>query len=466
VSGVEVELAGRVVDLVRRVAGPGAEVEALADHRALALTRFANSFIHQNVAEAVTTVRVRVHSDGRTATGSTTVISGDGLTALVERTLAAARLCPPDPAWPGLAAPAQITATARWDAATAQAGPDDRAMRVRAFVDAAGGLEAAGYCRTVHRSSGFANSAGQFASGRTTEAAMDGIVRADGADGVARMTAVRLAGIDGAKLGARAAIKARAGGRPVEITPGRYEVVLESAAVADLLQNLGRHGLSGKAYNERRTFAEPGTTQFDQAITIVDDALGGGGGGLPFDADGTPKRRTVLVDAGLTAALAHDRRSAAEAGTQSTGHAVPAGAGWGPIPLHLRLLPAGGAAGGSDAADETPGPAADAESATLVTGVERGILISDLWYTRVLDPRSLVVTGLTRNGVWLIEDGQIITALRDLRFTQSYPEALAPGMVLGVGMRAAVLPDNWDCAWTSAPALRLASWHITGGASG
>lgn len=460
----ELQLAGRVVELARQLAGAGVEAEVFADHTALALTRFANSFIHQNVAEATTTVRLRVHVDGRTATGSTTVVTDDGLRGLVERTVSAARVCPPDPAWPGLAPPAPIAAAGNWDAATAQASPDERAERVRAFVDAAGGLEAAGYCRTLHWAGGFANTAGQSASGRTSEAAMDGIVRAGGVDGVARLASARLADLDGAVLGARAATKARAGAAPVELPPGRYEVVLEPAAVADVLHNLAMFGFNGKAYNERRSFAEPGAQQFDSAITLVDDPLGAADLGLPFDAEGTPKRRVTLVDAGVTTAVAHDRRTARDAGTESTGHALPGGAGGGAMPLNLRLAPADPAHATAPAA--VAGPAVDADAAALIADVERGLLVTDLWYTRVLDTKSLVITGLTRNGVWLVEDGEITSAVQNLRFTQSYPQALAPGAVLGIGRYATTLPDNWGSAWWGAPPLRLAAWNFTGGASG
>ncbi|MBO4210734.1 PmbA/TldA family metallopeptidase, partial [Micromonospora echinofusca] len=166
----ELDLAGQVVELVHRLAGPDSEAEVVVERGELALTRFANSAIHQNVSSVTTTVRLRLHRDGRTAAGGSTVVTGDGLRALVERTVAASRLCPPDPAWPGLTAPTEMPDPPDWDTATAHAGPDERADRVRAFVDAAGGLETAGFCRTTHRVGAFANTAGQTAVGRAAEA--------------------------------------------------------------------------------------------------------------------------------------------------------------------------------------------------------------------------------------------------------------------------------------------------------
>jgi predicted Zn-dependent protease len=98
--------------------------------------------------------------------------------------------------------------------------------------------------------------------------------------------------------------------------------------------------------------------------------------------------------------------------------------------------------------------------------VERGLLVTDFWYTRVLDPRTLAVTGLTRNGVWLVENGEVTRPVRNFRFTQSYPQALAPGAVLAVGTHASAQPSDWGGESYLVPALRLASWNYTGNASG
>jgi predicted Zn-dependent protease len=459
-----VPLADQVVELVRRSAGSGVQAEVMVHAAAEALTRFANSAIHQNVAGDTTTVRLRLHADGRTAAGSTTLTDAAGLTSLVERTIAAARLSPPDAGWPGLAPPAPLNAAGDIDAATAEASPADRAARVREFVRAAGGLETAGYCRTGAVSAAFANSAGQSVEGRFAEAAMDGIARTGGADGVARLAVGRLADLDGAVLGAQAAAKARAGAGAAELPPGEYEVVLEPCAVTDLLGNLAWFGFNGKAFAEGQSFAELGAAQFDPAVTIVDDPLGRGGEpapGLPFDMEGTPRAAVTLVRGGTTAAVTHDRYSAAQAGTASTGHASPSSRTWGPMATHLRL----------EAAEQSAGPAPDpgpiaASARPLVAAMRRGLLISDFWYTRVLDQKSLVITGLTRNGVWLVEDGEVTGPVSNLRFTQSYPHALGPGAVRGVGPAAVALPDRWPGGRYTTPALHLARWNVTGNASG
>jgi predicted Zn-dependent protease len=466
----ELALAGRVVETVRRLAGPDAEAEVVASHAVEELTRFANSAIHQNVADATTTVRLRLHLDGRTASGSTTRTDADGLQGLVERTIAAARLSPPDASWPGLTPPTPVRPYGEVDEATAAADPAERAARVRDFVRAADGLETAGYCRTNYAAAAFANSAGQSVEGRFAEAAMDGIARAVGADGVARLAAGRIADIDGAALGVRAAAKARAGIRPVELPPGRYEVVLEPDAVADLLGNLAAFGFNGKSYAQRQSFAELGAQQFDTSVTLLDEPIGGPGAlapDLPFDSEGTPRASLVLVRDGTTVGVTHDRASAAEVGATSTGHGSPSSRGWGPIGTHLRLAPdpGVGSPAGSSPADGPGGPTAES-ARPLVAGLERGLLITDFWYTRVLDQKSLVITGLTRNGVWLIEDGEVIAAVSNMRFTQSYPQALGPSAVKAIGDEAIALPDRWSGVRYTTPALHLASWNLTGNASG
>ncbi len=460
----ELELAARVVELVRASAGPATQAEVFVDRTEQALTRFANSAIHQNVADASTTVRLRVHDDGRTATASTALVHPDGLADLVGRALAGARRTPVDRAWPGLAAPAAAPACGAVDDSTATATPQRRAAAVRAFVDAAGGCSAAGYCRTVSWRGAFANSAGQTATGATTDATLDGVARAGSSDGVARGSSYRLAGLDGAVLGARAAAKARAGAGAVDAPPGRYEVVLEQTAVVDILLALVRYGFNGKALAERRSFVEIGAGQFDPAVTLVDDPCSTLTPGAPFDVEGTPRRRLELVRAGTTLAVAHDRRTAAALGAESNGRALAGAASFGPVALNLAMLP--GTAGGPGAVSEAAGPAADASVAALVARVERGLLVTDNWYTRVLDPRALVVTGLTRNGVWLIEHGEVTRPVTNLRFTQSYPEALAPGAVLGVGTAVVGAADGGTGVVFAAPALHLASWNYTGGAGG
>lgn len=458
----ELELAARVLDLARASAGPSADVAVSVNRVALALTRFANSYIHQNVADTTTEVRLRIHSEGRTTSASSTLVGTQPLRELVERTVAAVKVSPRDPGWPGLAGPAPVLPSHDVDETIIEASPADRAARVRDFVDAVGDLTAAGYFRTRWWSAAYANSAGQGVSGACTEAALDAIAKtASLSDGVARQASRRMADIDGAVHGARAAAKARAWDGAVEIEPGMYEVVLEPTAVADVLYCLGNFGFNGKLVNERQSFLEFGRAQLDPLVTLVDDGVSAVASGLPFDDEGTARARLVLVDAGVSRAAAYDRRSAAEAGVESNGYAAPESAAFGMAPANIRLEPSAG-----PAPTEVDGPVSDSSVQALVAQVERGLLVTDHFYTRCLDPRRVLMTGLTRNGTWLIENGEIVRPVKNMRFTQSYSEALAPGNVAAVGSHAIALPYNYGANSATAPGLRLAGWNFTGGASG
>jgi predicted Zn-dependent protease len=427
---------------------PGAEAEATVKHGTAALTRFANSFIHQNVAEELSHLVLRVALDGRTATAR---LDGptdrDSLARLAERVLEAASVRPVDPDWPGLAPPAAPPPVDHWDEATTSATPDQRANLVAAFVAAADGLETAGACSTNAVVAAYANSAGQRLTGRTTSATLDGIARTGRSDGSGRKTSVSIDDLDGRTIGERAARKARDSESASDVEPGRYEVVLEPECVADILQFLFVYGINGRAVEEGRSFVRFGEAQFDRSITIRDDATDPGTVGLLFDVEGTPKPPVEVVSAGVTSAVLHTRRTAAKAEVASTGHAAEDGESWGALPANTVLA-------GGDATDDD-----------LIAGVGRGLLVTDFWYTRILDPRTQVVTGLTRNGVWLIEDGRIVRPVSNLRFTQSFLGALGPGAVRAVGRDRALVPGPFECVHL-VPSLRLASWNFTGGAKG
>ncbi|MFP5317764.1 MAG: TldD/PmbA family protein [Acidimicrobiia bacterium] len=430
-----------ILDLV----GDRAEAEVTVSSGRSALTRFANSYIHQNVADIGHWARLRIVADGRTATVGTSRLS-TGLADLVERAFQAAALRPVDPDWPGLAPPTpRPESPDGWDEQTAVAPPQTRAEVVEGFVEQGGDrTTAAGFCETGGYEVAFSNSAGQRLYGRSTRASVEGIHRVPGADGGARQVAGRVAELDGAATGLVAAGKALRSLDPIDVEPGDWEVVLEPSCVADIVKFVAGQGFNAKHHAEGQSFVRLGEAQLDTRITIVDDATDPRILAVPFDAEGTPSRRLELVRQGVCTALAYDRRTARAAGTESTGHGVPGGEAAGPVPHHLFLQ---------------AGPSSPDE---LIGSVERGLLVTDFWYTRILDPKTTVVTGLTRNGTFLIENGRITAAVRNLRFTQSYVEALSPGNVAGVGDDARLAGESHH----HVPSLHLRRWHFSGGAKG
>ncbi|HEX5039142.1 MAG TPA: TldD/PmbA family protein [Candidatus Limnocylindria bacterium] len=435
----------RVLSLV----GTDAEAEVAVTSGTEALTRFATSFIHQNVSDDARSIHLRVALDGRVAEATVNQTDDEALTRLVRSTLEAARLRPVDPGWPGIAPPAPAPSLEHWDDATAGAPPAERAERVAAFVGAADGLETAGFCSTEGISTAFANSAGQRLSGRSTTALLDGIARTGTSDGSARAASARMGDLDGADAGREATRRARDGAAASDLEPGSYEVILSPSCVVNVLSFLAIYGFNGRAVEEGRSFAKVGESQFDTSITLADDVTDPRAIGVPFDDEGTPKRRVELVNAGITAGLVHDRRTAKALGHESTGNAVAGAGPFGALPGNLLLEPG----------------SADADA--LVANVGRGLLVTDFWYTRILDPRTMVVTGLTRNGVWLIEDGKVVRPVTNLRFTQSYLDALGPGAVRGVGSDATLVGGaTFGFGAYLVPSLHLAAWNFTGGAKG
>jgi predicted Zn-dependent protease len=392
--------------------------------------------------------------DGRVARAQSTRTDAASLEALVERALAAAALRPPDPEFAGFAPEAAVPSVDHWDDGTAGATPDQRAAIVAAFVDAGEGLEAAGYCSTEAATHVLLSTTGQRAVGHATTAQLDGIHRAttpegdgagDTADGYGQATSVRLADLDGAACGARAAAKAASGRNPVELPPGNYEVVLEPRAVASALVYPAYMGFNGKAHADGTSFVHLGEQQWDAPVDIWDDATDPRALGVGFDAEGTPKRRLDLVQGGASVGLTHDRRSARLAGVEPTGHSVGSEAFGG---YATSLFLGGG--------DEPPD--------RLVGAVERGLLVTDLWYNRILDPKTQVVTGLTRNGLFLIEDGKIVGPVQNLRYTQSIVGGFGPGKVRGLGNDAQLVGSEGGIMHV--PSARLASWAFTGNARG
>ena len=440
--------ASRLADETLARIGDRAEAEVHVSGGSSSLTRFANSFIHQNVAEEGATVSVRLAVDGKVASGSTTNLTDEGLDRLVEDTMALALLRPVDRHWPGVASVAPIADVEHFDTSTAEASPQTRAGVVKKFVDAAPDFRAAGYCETDAPEVVFANTSGQRADGRYTQATLDGIHQSGTSAGSAHATSARLSDIDGTAVGGLAAQRALDGIAPYDIKPGEYEVVLSPECVGTIAVFLGFYGLNAKAHFEGQSFAHLGEQQFDRRFNYVDDVTDPRALGVPFDHEGTPKARLALIEGGVTRSLAHDRRSAHRVGVESTGHSLPGSEVYGALPYSVFI-----------------GEGADSVE-SMVASVDRGLYVSTFNYCRVLDPKSLAVTGLTRNGTFMIENGAITGAVTNMRFTQSFVEALGQDRILGIGDDGRHSDSEFGAGVIHAPSMRLAGWHFTGGAAG
>lgn len=441
---IERDLVARTLEMV----GERAEADVFADVGTSSLTRFANSFIHQNVSEDAESVTLRVAVDGRVSSSTTTITSDDSLQGFVDATIDTASQQPVDDEWPGFGGPIDHENVDHWDDATASADPMARAGAVKEFVDAGEGLLAAGYCQTEAKAHAYGNTAGRMASGRYTSAIIDGIHQTSGSAGSGHGAGSALGALDAAGIGSLAAQRARDSVDPFDAKPGGYEVVLSPECVATIAIFLDVYGFNAKSSQEGMSFVDLGAGQFDPSFSLWDDATDPRAIGTGFDIEGTPKARTDLVKGGITTSLLHTMRTAKKGGAESTGHAAPGAEMWGPIGWNLFV-------GEGDASVDE-----------LIAGVERGIYVSTFNYCRVLEPKAVSVTGLTRNGTFMIENGRITDPVSNMRFTQSFLDALGPDRVLGIGNDGRFADSEFGPTMVHAPSMRLASWNFTGGAEG
>ncbi len=443
----------RSVDLANRVF---AELEGRAEGAVYArtgtsaLTRFANSFIHQNVSDDVAEIWLTVVKDGRLAQGSTTSTSPEAIKAWVDATIATAESQEPDDDWAGLTPPIDVRDVGHFDEETAAADPSTRAKLVKAFVDAGDGLLAAGMCETESYGDAFINTEGHSVSGRWTKVVLDGIHQTGTTAGSGHSSGRAIGEIDAAAAGQEAASRARTGLNAFDAKPDRYEVILAPEAVSTIGEFLMFYGFNGLAVNQGMSFVKPGEERFDALVDFHDDVTDERSIGVGFDAEGTPKRRVALIDKGVTGEPIHNRKTGKAAGAATTGHAFLPSEGFGGFPVADNLY----FAEGSDTEEQ------------LIADVERGIYVATFNYCRVLDPKTVVVTGLTRNGTYMIENGAITGAISNMRFTQSFLDALAPGQVGGFSSTGRFGNGEFGPAIVHAPSLHLRSWNMTGGADG
>jgi PmbA protein len=415
------------------------DVEALVCRQAGGLTRFASSRIHQSAWREDLWVRVRVVVDGnRVGTATVHAVEADAVRATARRAAEVAAAMPPDPGYPGMPGPAPAYPEAgRHDPATAAADPAARAGLVAEVIRRLPvGVTAAGACETRELEMALANTRGVRAAGATTAASFSILADAGSGTGWAEGTEPALADLDVTALGERAARKAVDSREPRELAPGVYPVVLEPNAASVMVQWLGWMGFGAKAYDEGRSFlvGRLGQRVCSPLVTIVDDATAADTIAVGFDFEGVPKRRVTLIDEGVAASLVYDFRAATGHGVEPTGHGLPAPSAEGALPMHLAMLPG-----------QTP-------QAALVAGLERGLLVTRFHYTNLVNLMETTITGMTRDGTFWVEDGKVVGAVRNLRFTQSILDALSSVRAVGAETELAA-EDGYGAA--RAPALAI-----------
>jgi predicted Zn-dependent protease len=326
--------------------------------------------------------------------------------------------------------------------ASAEITPEDRARAVRRACDLAikNGQIAAGIFATGETQTAVANSRGLFAAYRETHAEFSITMQQGAAASWAKANSADVRAFDPQKLAARASDKAHRALNPRELPPGRYTVILEPSAVLDLVGFLF-YDFAATALADKRSCLNNrmGKPLFGKNISIADDAYHPLQLGANFDGEGLPRQRVVLVDRGVPKNLVYSRRSAKAARKSPTGHGFALPNEYGEAPMNLAF------AGGNSSLDE------------MIASTDRGLLVTRLWYIREVDPYEKVMTGMTRDGLYLVEKGRVTSAVRNFRFNQSIIEMLCNVERLGPAIRA----TGEEAFEMVVPAMKVRDFHFS-----
>ncbi len=413
------------------------------------LTRFANNYIHQNVSENDAGLGLVAALGKRLGSAGTNRLDRAGISACAKQAVAIARQSVENPDFPGMVKSGAAPEVADGlDAKTARMSPAGRARIVARATkrSAKKGTSASGKVSSSATEIAVANSAGtvQYCAlsgfGATATAMIDG---AAGSESWSAGSAAALKAQLG-KFGAGAvktALKAR---KPKRVEPGEWTVVLAPRAVSEMLDFLSYLGFNSQAHVEGRSClaGKMGTKVVSEKITLRDDGLAPEGLPLPFDFEGVPRRPLTLIERGVAKELPHSTRTARKMGAELTGHSFGPTSTMGGMPMHLVLDP------GEASLDE------------MIASTEKGLFVSRFWYTNVAEPAKAVITGMTRDGLFLVTKGKLRRAVCNLRFTQSVLEAL--GNVEMVGSEMVGVGGDWGAGQTRCPALKIRDFRFTG----
>jgi predicted Zn-dependent protease len=421
-------------------------VEVVFNGHTTYLTRFANSQIHQNVSEQDLAVTVRVAFGAKVGTSTTNNLDPESLLATVKSAEALAHFQAEDPDFPGFSLPHSYKSVDSAIARTLEFTPADRAGVVQHVCrDAiAEGLNASGAFSTSLKQVAVANSHGLWAYHAGTLADFQTVVMSDDSSGWAASTHIDAGHIDGEALAEEAIDKALRTRHPQELDPGHYTVILEEYAVNDMIQYLAG-GFSAEEVRQGRSFlsGRQGEKVAHKDILLWDDAHDMSGVPMPFDDEGSPKRPVTFIDRGRLGEPVYDMRTARLEGTTSTGHYHAPGAYWGPgiAPANMFM------AAGVHTKDE------------MLEATERGIWVTRFHYVNKLDARKTTITGMTRDGTFLIENGKLSRPLKNMRFTQGILDALGNVEMIG---NTTKLETTYMGGGVRCPALKIKNFRFSG----
>jgi PmbA protein len=459
------EQAGEVFDRIRRLSSAD-EVEVLFSGGRFALTRFANNTIHQNVAEENHAVSVRSVFGGRTARASTNKFDEESLRQVVRSAESLAKVQHPDAdllpmpdsaaasSNAGGGARATHTSPSRHFQQTADITPELRAEGVKKIVGVAEkhGLTTAGVFSSAESLDGIFNSRGLSRWHTQTLAEVSITMLAADSSGWQKANSPDVGNLDPLALAEVAARKALDSARPREIPAGKYTVILEPAAVLDIVGFMF-WDYSGMAILDQRSFltGRIGTKLFGDNITIWDDVAHPLQTGSPFDGEGVQRKKVALVQNGIVERVVYARATAQRmkgseykdkvGPIEATGHGFALPNEIGEMPLNIVFAPAG-----------------DPQTVEqMIAATERGVLVTRLWYIREVEPFEKMLTGMTRDGTFLVENGRVQGGVRNFRFNESLIHMLSNVEAMSTPVRSCG-EESFDMV---VPAMKVKEFNFT-----
>ena len=420
-------------------------IEAVYLHRDCGLTRFCQNAIHQNLRSLDATLQLRVALDGRSGAFVTNRFDQDSLSHALTRAIEIAGQQPRDPGFKQLPRAKRVIDTHGYYESTGICTPEERALTVGRLVQACqkARAEAAGAMSNTTSEVAIANSRGTRSYQLSTSAEFNTVVSRKKLSGMGYWTGGDVYALPLERLIDETLAKVKTRRARATPEPGPYTVVLDHYAVGDMLSFLAYLGFGAKAHQEGRscTVGKLGKRIADKRVTLWDDGQDPNGIIQAFDMEGVPKQEVILIKNGVCRRVVHDSRSAGrEKGKRNTGHALVAPNSYGPLPTNLFMQ------GGDSSRDE------------LIASVEQGVFVTKFHYTNVVEPMSTTITGMTKDGAFLIKNGRLANPVQNMRFTQSILAAL--NNVNGLS-REARLVDG-VLGPICVPALKLENFNFTG----
>ncbi len=409
------------------------------------LTGFANNYIHRNVGSENYQLNVRVAFGKKIGAASANVSDEESIQKVVKDAEMLAKFQKENPDFVSFAKKeeSKFDSNLGYAESTAECNAEKRAMLAKKIIDRSKKFDfnASGTVETATQELAVMNSLGVERYAVRTVASVKGVIMGSTSSGYSKESNVDIDKIDVNKVAEESVSIADKGRNPEPIEPGKYEVILTPYAVAEFISHMLYLSLNARALKEGSSFLinNFGKKLLGDNITMFDDGFSKLTIPMPFDFEGVPKKKVVFFENGVAKEVVYDTLTAYKEGKESTGHSLPQPNPYSPYPMNFIMQ----------------GGESNVEG--MISNVKRGLFVQRFWYTNVMDPRNLVITGMTRDGLFLIEDGKITRSLQNMRFTESIITALN-----SVSEISELVKVIYDMTPITVPYLRISNFTFTG----